>query len=235
MGDSIKGPEISPYGLKPFRKYPNVLNGPVVVTEKVHGANFRMTKRDGKLYVGSRTKWKAPHTSDWYKGLDNTAPEGTGSLMWKKFLGAFDALIALITFGIFRNQAQEAFGHLFRYSLLKSRMKEGLVYYGELYGDVQDLKYGGGYKLVLFDAKGPKGWLDWDMVEAWSEELEIPLVPVLYKGPWMGEPTDILEGDSVLCPGQMKEGVVVRTQEESWDDRCGRVILKLHSQRYLLR
>lgn len=31
------------------------------------------------------------------------------------------------------------------------------------------------------------------------------------------------------------QGIVVRPERERWDERCGRVLLKLHGQSYLLR
>ncbi len=43
---------------------------PVVVTEKVHGANGRVVYAEGKLHVGSRTQWK-PESADcpWWRAV----------------------------------------------------------------------------------------------------------------------------------------------------------------------
>lgn len=41
---------------------------PLVVTEKIHGENWRATFRDGAVHVGSRTRWKKPG-SNFHKGL----------------------------------------------------------------------------------------------------------------------------------------------------------------------
>ena len=216
-GGSVKGPEISAYGLNPFRKYGSAIptDERLVVTEKIHGANFRMVKHKGRLYVGSRTRWKARGTSNWWDALDSVAPEGWLSKCWSKM-------------GI----------RWFRYSKLKSLMAEGAVYYGEVYGKVQDLKYGleNSVSLVLFDVKTPLGWADWDDVEAWAKELGLPLVPVLYQGLWHKDIPELAEGLSAIEGAEcIKEGIVIRTAEHDHSPQCGRKVLKLHGQGYLTR
>ena len=44
--------------IESLRRYPNVLCGQeVVITEKLHGANFRFCNRYGVNYIGSRNRW----------------------------------------------------------------------------------------------------------------------------------------------------------------------------------
>lgn len=73
-----------------LRKYGNILQSgeEVIITEKIHGANFRIGKKDGKLWVGSHNHFRrAPEKdepTDWFWGaviqnhLEKLIPEGYG-------------------------------------------------------------------------------------------------------------------------------------------------------------
>ncbi len=116
----------------------------------------------------------------------------------------------------------------------------GIAVYGEVYGQVQDLKYGvpTGARLALFDAFSLEcgKYLDYDDLIALAERLGIPTAPLLYRGPWSDSLRSLAEGQSRI-PGaeNIREGFVVRPVRERWDDRNGRVIVKLHGEGYLTR
>lgn len=61
-GPTAKGPDIPApvYDLENICRYSNVLlpGEPVMITEKIHGANARFVYYDGQVYCGSRTTWK---------------------------------------------------------------------------------------------------------------------------------------------------------------------------------
>ena len=119
------------------------------------------------------------------------------------------------------------------------------VVYGEVYGSVQDLKYGhtnGAVSLRLFDVYEPhRGvYADWDDWTTWASFYGLPssmIVPVIVRCPFnLEQIMKLAELDSLVGPiGHISEGIVVKPTIERWDHRVGRVILKLHSQRYLLR
>jgi RNA ligase (TIGR02306 family) len=116
----------------------------------------------------------------------------------------------------------------------------GLVFYGEVYGAVQDLKYGhekGGVSLALFDAFeiAAQRYLDVDEFESLVNRLGLPLVPRLYRGPWSKDLMQLSEGKTLLRADHVREGFVVRPVKERFDERIGRVILKRHGEGYLLR
>lgn len=116
----------------------------------------------------------------------------------------------------------------------------GLAIYGEVYGQVQDLKYGvtSGAKFVAFDAldTASRTYLDRSGFEALCTRLEIPTVPVLYRGHYGGLQDTLSNGKSVLAGGVcIREGFVVRPVVERYDNRLGRVIAKLVGEDYLLR
>lgn len=118
---------------------------------------------------------------------------------------------------------------------------EELVIYAEIYGWVQDLRYGarkgGDYWLALFDAFDPREgrYLAWDNVVRIGGELGLPVAPELNRGPWSPALKSHAEGGSRLDPATIREGFVVRPLTERSDDRVGRVILKLPGEGYLTR
>lgn len=127
------------------------------------------------------------------------------------------------------------------------------IFFGEVYGQVQDLKYGvkSGCRFRAFDV--------WDVDEMrylgyvdarnLADKLGIDWVPVLYQGPWDAEALNPLAegktkvddrvlvgpGRGVAVPDNVREGFVVRPVTERWDPTVGRVILKRHGEGYLLR
>jgi RNA ligase (TIGR02306 family) len=110
--------------------------------------------------------------------------------------------------------------------------------YGEIYG-VQDLKYGlkdGKLDYAVFAVCKGREFLDYDDFIDFCEAYQLPRVPVLYRGPYSWEiVTQFNNADSVLAPSCMMEGVIVQPAIERTDYKLGRVVLKLISDRYLLR
>jgi len=116
-----------------------------------------------------------------------------------------------------------------------------IAIYGEVYGQVQDLKYGAGrdeYLLTVFDALDTmtRTYLDYDSMVELVQRLGLPLVPLLYRGPWSPDLTALANGKTTM-PGadHVREGIVIKPVHERFDERVGRVILKLHGEDYLLR
>lgn len=116
-----------------------------------------------------------------------------------------------------------------------------LAVYGEVYGYVSDLRYGtkpGELLLAIFDVLDIRNrrWLNWDDVVELANELELPLVPELYRGCWKPELKELSEGKTTINKADhIREGIVVKPLYERTDRKIGRVILKLHGTGYLLR
>lgn len=115
------------------------------------------------------------------------------------------------------------------------------IFYGEVYGWVQDLRYGhmpGQVDLTLFDVYDTLNWrwCDYSTLVELASQLEVPTVPLLYRGNWQGlqHHASLGSGESLLG-GNIKEGFVVRPEIERWNEEIGRLILKYHSDDYLLR
>jgi hypothetical protein len=129
-----------------------------------------------------------------------------------------------------------------RYGLAhKLRSFPDMVLYGEVYGDVQDLKYGmsmGKVDLMAFDMMNIKTrqYLDHEDFLLACSQLGVPVVPELYRGPWKPELIAMSEGKTTVAgANHVREGIVIKPTTERHDPHFGRVILKLPGEGYLTR
>lgn len=192
------------YDVEHLRRFPDLIREgeEVVITEKVHGANALYTWRKpwigrSGVYMRSRTVWKWPMQRHW----------------WSAALEATPQLVAFL------------------------KAHPGDVVYGEVYGsgkdsglpDVQDLTYRSScIRFVAFDIRRGQEWVDAETADAELAAFGVPRAPILYRGPFnMEAALGLAEGDSTLCPGQMAEGVTVKTAGRH------RRQLKAVSSRYL--
>lgn len=211
----------------------------VVLTEKIHGANARFCYRDGRLWVGSRTGVKAQYVR----------PDGTeGNLWWKvakdmSLEGRFKWLNGI-------SDPSVAWTKTFsteEFPTLQGVDLSGTVLFGEVYGQVQDLKYGvnSGCSFRVFDTFNPTlgHYNDWNVTVAIVAAMGLDLVPVLYEGPWKPELEELRNGPSVLYPGHTREGFVIKPVKEEYVQFVpgtrhaftGRVIFKYVGEDYKTR
>jgi RNA ligase (TIGR02306 family) len=226
------------YDIESGKKYGHLLNEgeEVVITEKLHGTNARYARLenqdgDSQLFVGSRNKlWRNPfepltlrerlsswlfhHTKTWKRSFGRPARSLKPNIYWE---------VAA------------------RYGFTVDDLPEGFVLYGEIFGQVQDLKYGAGQGEVwlrifdIYDALYGE-WLDWDDVVDFCDSLGLETVPVLYRGPWSPDLVEkFVGGKSVLDEKTIREGIVVKPAETREADHFGRVIVKYISEAYKLR
>lgn len=117
------------------------------------------------------------------------------------------------------------------------------ILFSEVYGHVQDLRYGHGpnqFSIACFDLFDIKAgqYLNYDDFAEKIKLLDLPSAPVLYRGPYVSleEHGKLGELDSVVSKvPQLAEGIVIKPKIERYDHKLGRVIVKLHSSRYLQR
>jgi len=122
----------------------------------------------------------------------------------------------------------------------KLKAYPGLIFFYEVYGAIQDLKYGcaaGEYKIAVFDIFDISGgkYLDYDHMKLHCTQLDLPMAPELFRGPF--DPTTLEihgEGRSTLAT-HIKEGCVIKTAIEGFSPEIGRTILKYVSEEYLTR
>ncbi|MEH2063590.1 MAG: RNA ligase (ATP) [Nostoc sp.] len=110
--------------------------------------------------------------------------------------------------------------------------------FGEIYG-VQDIKYGlnnGNIGIAIFAVRRGSYFLNYNDFVAFCEEFALPRVPVLYIGVYTWEAvSQFNNANSVISPDYIMEGVIVQPVIEKSHPEIGRVVLKLISDRYLLR
>jgi RNA ligase (TIGR02306 family) len=116
------------------------------------------------------------------------------------------------------------------------RHHQNLIVYGEVFGQVQNLKYGalpGEVKFAAFDILRGDKWLDFD--EAHEVGAPLPWVPLVYRGSFDKEQIlTLAEGDSSYPGAQHhREGVVVKPIHERTERKIGRLQLKIVGNRYL--
>lgn len=117
--------------------------------------------------------------------------------------------------------------------------------FGEVYGaGIQDLKYGATKpQFVAFDAwvscEDFEGFVDQEVAFGWFEAVDIPRVPIIFKGAydydhlaWLAEGKEEISGTEA----NIREGLVVRPVHESKSPLTGsRKIAKFVSEAYLTR
>lgn len=206
-GEDERDPGFLPnYDVEALRRWPGVLvpGEEVVVSEKLHGCNGRWAWHDDRLWVASRTTFKAP------------PPEGAPGPVWWRAAVQYDMASRLRDLGPY-------------------------AFYGEVYGPVQDMKYGmdrGALKIAIFDVLNTQTrvWLDFEAAFEVAKAAGLPWVPILYAGPWREELRELTEGQTTVQGAtHVREGIVVRLVRERYREGLGRVLLKLHGQGFLLR
>jgi len=225
-----------------FRKYTEIENiknfnsvfedgDDIVVLEKIHGANARFgivgisynpddtiiqkLKYLFKKYILGETQEFVYGSHNLQLKIDSKIKDVYGESMWAK---------VAIKYNIKES--------------LKNLQLEDIIIYGEVYGKgVQDLTYGlEDVDLVIFDVKYKGKYVDWEKACGIAYWLGISTVPTLYVGKYndsiLSTHTD---GNSILCPTQIREGCVIKSAKESNHTIIGRKILKSVSADYLTR
>jgi len=204
------------YDIENIKRYPDVIadGEMVVITEKLHGSFCAVGIVGGERVV----------TSKGYLSRGLVIVEDDDNVYWRtvKAEGLHEKLA----------------------SLLVSTDSTEVLLFGEVCG-VQDLKYGLSGGKTFFrafdllaengDERGsfqfiPMDWMEWD-----CEQENIPMVPILYGGPFSAKVlAEHTSGKSTLAD-HIREGVVVQPMVPRYESPLGRVILKSVSEQYLLR
>jgi RNA ligase (TIGR02306 family) len=233
--------------IESMRKYKNVISSDdeVVLTEKIHGVNSRFVYSQNELWIGSHNKIKRP---PWH--YDNLP-------FLKKIRMYFANVIFFLQKNLHismpvriskfasKNRKRDIPPNLWCQIALKYNLKEKLskypdiAIYGEIYGKVQYLHYGkdNDVDLILFDAMDIKTgkYFDYDDFIKLAKELDIPTVPLLYRGKWDESLTELRNGKTTMPnANHIREGFVVKPVKEKQLDHFGRVCLKFVGEDYLL-
>lgn len=194
------------FDVESYQRYRHLMveGEPVVVTEKIHGANARFVyakNSDGEWmqFCGSRNNWLA---------------EDESNIWWQAF------------------RSHPSIGEWCR-----SHPED--ILFGEVFGQVQDLKYGAGKNDVFFAAfavLSKQSWVNYAEMAGSLCVYGVPMTPLVYRGPLTPEVFAMAESNSRWNEANhLAEGVVIVPEKERVDPEIGRVCLKLVSNRYLER
>lgn len=207
----------------------------VVATEKCHGTNFRaVAEATGEIHIGSHRTWKldpqrkVPFTEKFQKWTMGLKRRGWRALFdWNMEAGSTKTCVYWSAF-----RKYPGIG-----ALCKAHPE--FTVYGEVFGPVQDLKYGGELQFAAFDIWHNKEcrWLSTVDATAYFDDFAVPKVPVLYRGPMdVTKLKALAEGKTTLGnQDHVREGIVFCTEEESSLPKAGRLKFKIVGNGYLER
>ena len=204
--------EIDPYfdkftDIQSGRLYTNVFKTGerIVMSEKLHGTNVRVGILNGQKVAGSMELRRSPPADGDY----------SKSTYW--FPWSIPGVVKLLEDLSSEYKVVEMFGEVYGNSI-----QTGFKY---------DAGNAVGFK--SFGIKINNRFLDWDDFSSKCAEYGIPMVPVLYDGPFdFNKIAAIIEGDTTLGNAPAMEGGVVVSVPERTDPKVGRAILKYISYRY---
>lgn len=224
---TYKNPHFREYvDLANFKNYPELFQpeDEVVITEKIHGTNFR-------------AGWVPFVPNTWWRRL-------------QKWLGFAPNWV--FVYGSRRVQISEKAGYdgfyeknIYAEAVIKYKLEEvipkGRLIFGEVYGTSiqKDYDYGltNERRLIVFDVMDSQTgeYLDARESEVAIMRMGLPQVPTLFRGHFGKAPLKMLiEGSSILSSSQkVREGCVIKSVREE-HSLIGRKMLKAINPAYLL-
>ena len=255
-GEAAKGPNLMApkYDLEAFRRYHSLFEPgePVFITEKLHGCSAKYVYSGGKMHCGSRAEWKKEYpcydhvTMDWLRGQESMRKRDEMGVLTdvvdeEKCQKLFDKLHNGQKPRNLWWNALDATPGLVEWC----QANPDIIVYGEVFGNVQSLRYGATNNRPLmfaaFDLLQGGRWLNaMEAFEAamWNQENVEGLrwAPILQSNvPYSFElVAENADGPSTWPDANhYREGCVVKPMTERYDARLGRVCLKCVGATYL--
>ncbi len=184
----------------------------VRITEKIHGTNSRIGIIDDEFVCGSHRF-----------AVKEEDSKGRLSTYWKPLTD--------------NNNIKDMLRCI-------SEGGKNVIAFGEIFGSKVNFDYGvpgfDGYR--LFDISVNGIYFPWKEVEYYATQFCVPMVPLLYTGPFSNEivskfvdgPTTLADPDKIQSKFKGREGIVITPLEETYSRVLGgRMILKAVSCDYL--
>ena len=189
----------------------------VVVTEKIHGTNFR---------AGNLLRYK-----------NNLLGKIMGFFFGEyEFVYGSHRVQKTVTNRKMGFYGEDVYGKIAKKYNLKEIIPEDYILYGEIYGKgIQELEYGmEDIDVVFFDVKYKGEYLDYREFWLFCDKRKLPIVPILSMALYKeNELSGFTEGNSTLASSQIREGCVIKSLIEENNHRVGRKILKSINTEYL--
>lgn len=226
------------YDFDNLKKTPKLFNDgeEVVITEKIHGTLIQIgvvpeSQTNAKYYEGRVVISSKGMGAKGYV-LDHNDETNIYAQAAKQH-NLLEGMLRV--FGDFANKTGNPvflFGEVFGKTTTGGDIQEKFTYTG-LVNDFRAFD-------IAVGNRGVESYLDWTEFEICCNQLGVYHVPLLYRGPYSKEVVlEHTDGQTVLLPpigeGHIREGVVVKSADESRNPHYGRKIAKSVSEAYLLR
>ncbi len=252
-GEVASPPEVlaPKYDLDSFQRYAKnvfVQDELVIATEKIHGASARYVFDGLTMHCGSHSEWKKEYSlipvPDKVELVEKIKSRFCSDIQGNEMSIAqageqADYIIDTINFKNSHPKQNMFWAALANHPEIRSwcEAHPGVVVYGEVYGQVQNLKYGlDGIKIAVFDIMHNGTWTDAHAARLAAPEL--PWVPTVVDSFAFDfdKLVALAEGPSLVTgANHIREGIVVCPLQERYDHKVGRVKLKIVSVAYLER
>ncbi len=190
----------------------------VVITEKIHGTNFRA----GKLKRYTNSLWGKIKSFIFGKYEFIYGSHNVQKTTLNRKMGFY---------------GEDVYGKIAKKYNLAEAIPEDYILYGEIYGQkIQELTYGiKDIDVVFFDIKYKGKYLNYIQFVSFCRNENLPTVPELHIGGFEEKYLiNYTQGTSKIAPHQFREGCVVKSLEEENHPRIGRKVLKSINPEYLL-
>lgn len=219
----------------------------VVVTEKIHGANSRAGRIDGRWVAGSHRVQRLHPSQSRIEPAPSTLLGRLIAELKRRFMPDTAGKLSRTTL-LKRTAGTDAtYWYPFTvpgvrdmvYYLSESLGKKQAIVYGEIFGPgiQKGFDYGvepGKLGYRVFDIMLDGQYLDWWETFDYCRRFGVEAVPVLHVGPYDPDQVAALStGLSTIGGSHIREGVVIRTPVNNPLRGPGRSILKLISTDYL--
>lgn len=216
-------------GIEHFNNFHKLINPEeeVVITEKIHGANYRCGYVKPQKTLKSVFNNFIKYFKSFIVGKDTT-------------FSGYDFVFGSHNVELKDLQKRgNVYAEITRRYNFKKLLDPGVVIYGEVYGKNIQKNYDYGLKddidLVVFDVMKDGEYLDYDQALSYCMIKGLKTPPLLYRGALKDiDLPSVVSGESVMCPKQkVREGVVIKPLYER-NYGIQRVILKYLNPNYLL-
>jgi RNA ligase (TIGR02306 family) len=212
---------VKKFDLENIKNFPDIIKDgeDVVMTEKIHGTNFRIVIHP---HLNKADGFNNGFASISSKGLGNQG------LFFKNSESNTNNVYVRMTHTLTDNIQ----------TIVDTMVNDTVIIFGEIFGQgVQDLTYGASKAMFrVFEVCVNGTWLDWENLVKFCNKFGFEMVPVVFVGPFSKESLKTAtDGKTLVENGvNIREGVVVKTTNTRFE-HSDRVIFKSVSESYLTR